>query len=166
MMKDKFILDTCCGPREMWFNKKHPNALYIDIRREEKGFSKHRRNLNIQPDEIMDFRDLKFQDKKFKMVVWDPPHSKTFGKTSEKRKKYGVLNKETWPYDLQKGFKECWRVLDDWGVLVFKWNDGEIPFKQVLNLFHTEPLFGNTSNNRKTSTTKWFCFMKIPESSH
>ena len=164
-LNDKFILDACCGPREMWFDKEHPNTVYIDQRREEKGFSKHRKNLKVQPDIIADFRSMPFEEKKFKLVVFDPPHSKTFGETSEMRKKYGVLNKETWPYDLSKGFKECWRVLEDYGVLIFKWNDNEIKFKEVLNLFPVRPLFGNTSNNRKSSTTKWFTFMKIPTKS-
>ena len=37
-LSDKFILDACCGGRMMWFNKNHPNCLYIDIRKEEKGY--------------------------------------------------------------------------------------------------------------------------------
>ena len=44
---EKFILDACCSGRMMWFNKKHPNATYIDIRKESKGFSKHRPELRI-----------------------------------------------------------------------------------------------------------------------
>jgi DNA segregation ATPase FtsK/SpoIIIE-like protein len=28
----KTILDVCCGSRMFWFNKKHPDALYLDIR--------------------------------------------------------------------------------------------------------------------------------------
>ncbi len=162
-MKDKFILDVSCGPKLMWFNKNHPNTIYIDRRKEEKGFSKHRKNLEVNPDIIMDFRKLDFPDHSFKLVVFDPPHSKTFGKTSEMRKKFGVLNRETWPYDLGKGFRECWRFLDDYGILIFKWNDNEISFDKVLNCFPVRPLFGNISNNRKSSTTKWFTFMKIPK---
>lgn len=75
-MKDKFILDACCGPRMMWFNKRHPNTLYIDIRRENfiaSGGDK----IIIDPDMIADFRNLPFPDKSFKLVVWDPPHMKT-----------------------------------------------------------------------------------------
>ena len=36
-MKDKFILDACCGGRMFWENKKHPNTIYIDNRLKEKG---------------------------------------------------------------------------------------------------------------------------------
>lgn len=164
MDKQKFILDACCGGKQMWFNKHHPNTIYIDIRSEAKGFFSgppyYRPNFSIEPDIIMDFRDLKFKDKSFKLIVWDPPHLKTLGKTSLMRKKYGCLNPETWPYDLKKGFEELWRVLDDYGVLVFKWNESEILFKEVLSLFHTQPLFGNPTNS--SETTKWLCFMKIP----
>lgn len=159
-MENKVILDACCGGRYFWFNKAHPNALYIDIRREEKGCNPHRPNFEVKPDMIMDFRALEFKDKSFKLIVWDPPHLKTLGETSIMRKTYGCLNAETWPYDLKKGFEELWRVLEDWGVLVFKWHESEIPLVEVLKLFHTQPLFGNPTNSGET--TKWCCFMKIP----
>ncbi len=160
-MQSKFILDACCGGRMIWFNKKHPNALYIDIRREGKGLCKERPNFEVQPDEIMDFRALKFPDKSFKLVVWDPPHLKTLNKTSIMAKKYGVLNAQTYHYDLSKGFQECWRVLEDYGILIFKWNDQEISQKELLSLFKEQPLFGHTTGSK--SKTRWFCFMKIPK---
>jgi|GEM_PF-4955529 len=37
MLEGKFILDACCGSRMFWFNKKHPNTLYMDIREYDKG---------------------------------------------------------------------------------------------------------------------------------
>jgi hypothetical protein len=150
----KFILDACCGGRMFWINKKHPNAIYIDNRLEEKGHITRKSNHSIQPDIVMDFRDLKFEDKTFKLVVWDPP-------PSIMAKQYGILNKETWPYDLKQGFKECWRVLDDYGILIFKWNEKQIKTREVLNLFPVKPLFGHPDGNRQT--TFWLCFMKIPE---
>ncbi len=162
-MKDKFILDACCGGREMWFDKKQPNTLYIDIRKEDKGFIKQRTHFEINPDIIMDFRKLDFSDKSFKLVVWDPPHMKARQLTGAMTKKYGGLIPETWPSDLSKGFNEIWRVLEDYGILIFKWNDYHIKFKQVLRLFPVGPLFGNISTNTSKSQTKWFCFMKIPE---
>ena len=125
-MKDKFILDACCGGRMMWFNKKHPNTIYIDKRKEKKGFISEQPNSEINPDIIMNFKNLKFPDKTFKLVVWDPPHSLTFLDTSIMKKKFGGLNPETWPYTIKKGFNECWRVLEDYGILIFKWNDMEI----------------------------------------
>lgn len=160
--KDKFILDACCGPKQMWINKQHPNTLYIDIRREKKGFSKHEPNMSVEPDFIMDFRKMDFPDNSFKLVVCDPPHMKTLGETSMFRQKYGCLNAETWPIDLKMAFKEMWRVLQDYGVLILKWNNTEIPFKKVIKLFPDEPLFQNISVSRGKCKTAWFCFMKIP----
>jgi len=145
----------------MWFEKKHPNTLYIDVRNDGAGTIPSQPNFKVQPDIIMDFRDLKFPDKSFKLVVWDPPHLKSLGETSIMRKKFGCLNAETWPYDLKKGFTEAWRVLEDFGVLIFKWNIGEIPIKKVLELFPEQPLFGHTTGSK--SETRWMCFMKIPK---
>ncbi len=161
--EDKFILDACCGPRFMWFNKKHPNTIYIDIRKEEKGFVEKRPNTEIKPDMIADFRYLPFKDKSFKMVVWDPPHiiRKNYSK-HDMTLKYGILDKESWPHDYKKGFNEIWRVLEDYGVLIFKFNDCNIKFKKVLELFPVQPLFGNTISSGSKSKTKWFTFMKIP----
>jgi len=161
-MKDKFILDPCCSVRAMWYNKRHPNVLFTDIRKEERGFMKGRRE-EIKPDRIMDFRKMDLPDKSFKLVVFEPPHLSKLGKTSLFRKRFGCLEPETWQSDLQRGFSECWRVLDDFGTLIFKWSDSEIPFKKVLALIEQEPLFYNTTNYKATSVTKWFCFMKIPK---
>ena len=162
-LKNKFILDACCSVKAMWNNKDHPNAVYIDIRKEPSGFLGYGRKEKLDPTYVMDFRKMNFPDKSFKLVVFEPPHLKTLGKTSYFRNKFGCLDKNTWQDDLQKGFAECWRVLDDYGTLVFKWSNNEIKFKEVLKLIPYEPLFRNTTNNKSTSVTKWFCFMKIPE---
>lgn len=152
MDKDKFILDACCGGRMFWVNKKHPNAIYIDLRKEEKGFVGHERarTFEINPDIIMDFRKLEFPDKSFKAVFFDPPHLKRCGKNSVLGKKFGILNAETWESDLKKGFEECWRVLEDYGMLIFKWSDHDIKFKEIQKLFPAEPLV-----NQKTTGGKF-----------
>lgn len=160
-MKGKFILDVCCGGKMFWFDKAHPNTLYIDNRIAEKGHNKYAPNHCVKPDILMDFRKLSFEDKSFKLVVWDPPHMKSLGETSCMRKKYGCLNAITWPADLKAGFNECWRVLEEYGILIFKWNETEVSLKDVLRLFHTKPLFGHRESS--DSKTKWMCFMKIPK---
>ena len=162
-MSEKFILDACCGPKEMWTNKNHPNTIYIDIRKENKGFIKQHKNIKIEPDLIMDFRKMNFPDNSFKLVVADPPHLKTLGETSLFRKKYGGLNKETYPQDLKMMFNELWRVLEENGVLIIKWSDYDIKIKELLKYFHTKPLFYQISSAKATSKTYWLCFMKIPE---
>lgn len=159
MTDRKLILDACCAGRMFWFNKKHPNTIYIDQRKEEKGFIKSRLNYEVNPDIVMDFRSLEFADKSFKLVVFDPPHIHRIGNKSWMAQKYGMLDK-TWKGDLRQGFSECWRVLDDYGTLVFKWSESEISCKEVLKLFDEVPLFGHPT--AKSGNTKWFIFMKIP----
>ncbi len=156
----KLILDACCGGRMFWFDKKNPNVLYMDCRKEDKGFLEERPNFCVKPDKLGDFRDIDYPDESFKMVVWDPPHTKKRASRSIISKKYGDLD-PSWREDLHKGFNECWRVLEDYGVLIFKWNENEIPLKEVLKQFHTTPLFGNKSPLK--NKTHWLCFMKIPK---
>ncbi len=158
---DKFILDACCSGKMFWFNKNHPNTLYVDIRDEDKGHNDYRKNHEVKPDRVMDFRKLDFKDKSFKLVVFDPPHIKALKKVTNIAQLYGILNPETWQSDINKGFKECWRVLEDYGVLIFKWNETSIPLSQVLKQIPEEPLFGNKSGTKLNTT--WLCFMKIPK---
>lgn len=168
-MNKKFILDASCGGRMFWYNKHHPHAIYIDHRVAMPGHCDHRKGHSVQPDVVMDFRSLSYMDKSFKLVVWDPPHFKGLGENSWMAKKYGTLNKDTWRVDLKKGFDECWRVLEDYGVLIVKWSteggdvhrSRSIPVSEVLKVFGREPLFGHLTGSK--SNTKWMTFMKIPE---
>lgn len=77
MKKKNFkILDVCCGGRMFWFNKSHPDALYLDIREEEDfqtGKGKDNRHRAVKPDRVMDFRKLDLPAKSFSLVVFDPP---------------------------------------------------------------------------------------------
>lgn len=168
MSNDKFILDACCGPRMFWNNKNHPNTIYIDIREEEKGFLKERPNRCIKPDYKMDFRQLpKEWSNKFKLIIWDPPHllGKNYGASLTKT--YGFLLADSWRDDFKRGFRELWRCLEDFGILIFKFNDASIDFKEVLKQFSEEPLVYqisiNKKNKKKDIETRWFTFMKIPK---
>lgn len=157
---EKFILDACCSVKAMWYDKNNPNVIYQDIRKEESGFMGYGRKEGIFPDIIMDYRQMAYKDKTFKLVVFEPPHLSQLGKTSLFRKKFGALDTLTWQEDLALAFRECLRVLEDYGILIFKWSDSEIPFKSVLELCPIKPLFSNTTNYKATSVTKWFAFMK------
>ena len=153
----KLILDACCGSKMFWFDKRNENVVFADIRDEEHILCDGRR-LEIKPDVIMDFRDLKFSDKTFKLVVFDPPHLKKLGKNSWMAKKYGVLG-NNWKRDLEKGFNECWRVLENHGILIFKWNERDIKVSEILKLFKKKQLFGHTTG--RSGNTKWICWMKF-----
>lgn len=146
-----------------WFDKKNPLALFVDNRKFEKQTiwqkGQDKREFEVAPDIIGDFRRLSFPDETFSLVVFDPPHLlKRNGKTGWMNKKYGSLNRDTWKEDLKKGFSECFRVLKKDGVLIFKWSETEIKLSTILALTSQRPLFGHPSG--KQQKTHWVTFMK------
>lgn len=149
----------------MWYDKHHPNTLYIDIRKEEKGFIPAIPNFEINPDEIADFRLLPvhIKSKRFKLIVWDIPHRKDKVPHGILLKKFGILNPQTWKADITTGFKELWSVLDDYGVLLLKFSNYHVKFDELLLQIPEHPLFYNKTSHKGTTETRWFCFMKIPE---
>ena len=68
--------------------------------------------------------------------------------------KYGKLN-EDWETVIKQGFNECMRVLKPYGTLVFKWNEGQIKLKEILNVIDYQPLYGN-----RRAKTHWLVFVK------
>ncbi len=157
MRKDKIILDACCGSRMFWFDKENPNVLFQDIRNETHILCDDR-ILNVHPDVVGDFRNMSYRDNSFKLVVFDPPHMNKLGQGSLMAKKYGVLF-PTWETDIKEGFDECMRVLEPFGVLIFKWNEAQVTLNKVLEIIKEKPLFGHTSG--KHGRTIWLCFMKL-----
>jgi len=164
LLKNKFILDATAGFRSMWFNKEHPNCLYVDQRPE------------CEPDLVADHKDLsQVPDNTFKLIVYDPPHIiKSNGVNNQNTLRlFGYLKAETWQSDLKESFEELWRVLAPYGVLLFKWNNCSAQSNDVIKLFPVKPLVYNVishqqkklndkSHSRKIRTL-WFTFMKIPE---
>lgn len=155
-MKEKIILDACCGSRMFWFDKQNPNVVFADIRDEEHILCDNRK-LEVHPDVISDFTNMPFDDNSFKLVVFDPPHMKKLGQGTWMAKKYGVLF-PTWETDIKQGFDECMRVLEPFGILIFKWNETQITLNKILDIIQVKPLFGHTSG--KHGKTIWLCFMK------
>jgi SAM-dependent methyltransferase len=156
------ILDACCGGRQFWFDKENPNVLFADQRVMEPkvvGSGKDARIRKCLPDKVMDFRNMDIADQTFKLVVFDPPHL-FLGENSYMAQSYGRLDKQTWKEDISRGFSECFRVLKDEGILIFKWNECDVPLKEVLKLTTYKPLFGHPSG--KAQKTHWVCFMKLP----
>lgn len=157
MTDNTTILDMCCGSRMFWFNKQDTRAVFTDIRAEEHELCDGRR-LVISPDLIADFRSLPFADSTFPVVVFDPPHLERVGQSAWMGKKYGRLNKKTWRSDLRTGFKEAFRVLRPHGVLIFKWNETQIPVSQILALTDVKPAIGQRTG--KNDKTHWIIFVK------
>lgn len=120
MTDEKMILDATCGSRTIWFQKNEPHTVYCDIRKEEwvgdfgkqlnKNGKKRHRHLVIDPDCLCSFTDLPFESETFNLVVFDPPHLVNLTESAWMRKSYGSLDGD-WKPMIQKGFKECMRVL-------------------------------------------------------
>ena len=152
-MKNKKILDACCGSRMFWFYKHNKNVLFMDKRTLSDTLCDGRK-LEIKPDVVADFREMPFEDDSFYMVVFDPPHLIKVGENSWLAKKYGKLS-ENWKDDIKQGIAECMRVLKPNGTLIFKWNEQQIKLSEILNIIDYKPLFGN-----KRSNTHWLVFIK------
>lgn len=101
----KAILDACCGSRMFWFDRRHPDVVFMDCREETHTLCDGR-TLEIKPDVVGDFR-------------------------------------------------ECFRVLEPGGVLVFKWCEDQVSTAEVLKLASHEPLFGH-----RRGKTVFLVFMK------
>ena len=156
---DKRILDVCCGGKMFYFDKQDERVLFCD-KRKIKTTLCDGRSFEVNPDVLADFTNLPFKDKTFKLVVFDPPHLTKSGgvePTGWQQIKYGCLQGD-WKEMLRKGFEECLRVLDDFGVLIFKWNETNVLVSEILQLTSKKPIFGHKSGKR--SNTHWICFIK------
>lgn len=149
----KRVLDACCGSRMFYFDKRDPDVIFADVRELETTLCDGR-TLLVKPDVKMDFRDMPYADNSFKVVVFDPPHLREAGTGSWLAKKYGILPKD-WKMYLKQGFDECLRVLEPDGLLVFKWNDDQIKFSEVINTLGKKPLLGD-----QRGKTRWVVFIK------
>lgn len=136
-----------------WFRKNYPQVVYMDNRELETTLCDGRK-LVIKPDIIGDFKDIPFPDNTFKLAVFDPPHLIRVGDTAWMAKKYGKLPSD-WQNEIKQGFDECMRVLEPYGILIFKWNEQQIKVKDILSIIPYKPLFGD-----RRSKTLWMVFMK------
>lgn len=122
-MRDKSILDPCCGSRMMWFDRGHENVVFGDQRSEtitvtdrSHGNESGTRTLRIEPDVLMDFRDLPYPDGSFKLVAFDPPHLVRAGPSSWLAAKYGSWGRTgamTFARDLPSACA-CWSRAACW----------------------------------------------------
>lgn len=101
---------------------------------------------------------MPYPDNTFYLVAFDPPHLLWAGPKSWLGAKYGKLSKDAWRDDLRRGFRECFRVLVPNGTLVFKWNEDQVPLRDVLPLAGQPPLFGQVSGRNRM--THFLVFMK------
>lgn len=153
----KTILDPASGSRMFYFDKADERVEYGDIRTMEPRVFSNGQTVEVRPDTLMDFRALPFEDDRFHLVIFDPPHLDNAGPESWMRAKYGFLG-SSWRDDLAAGFAECFRVLRPLGTLIFKWSEVRIPVSQLLELTPEKPIIGHKSG--RNSNTHWIAFMK------
>jgi len=149
-----------------WFDKQNPLVDFCDKRMVPKmmvGKGRNARVFECNPDTVADFKSLPFKDGSFHLVVLDSPHLIRAGVKSYMAIKYGILP-ENWEQEIHDGFHECMRVLKPNGVLIFKWNEVQIPVSEITKAIGVDPLFGHVSG--KKSNTHWLCFMKLPGVPH
>jgi hypothetical protein len=145
-----------------WFDKENESAVFCDHRSErhmlkDSSVNGGQRELVIAPGVISDFTALPFPSNHFQLVVFDPPHFDKSGPKSWIRAKYGALEGD-WREMLRGGFSECFRVLQPFGTLIFKWSSVQIPVSEILKLTPVNPMFGHKSG--KQSLTHWITFQK------
>lgn len=152
---DTPVLDMTAGSRMMWFDKQNNRATFVDKRRlHEQLLSGH--VIDVDPDVLADWTlGLPFDNGTFNLVLFDPPHLIHAGDNSWLAKKYGTLNVDNWQEIIKLGFDEGMRVLKQNGTLIFKWNDSQIPLREILDVIGVEPLFG-----QKRQKTHWLVFIK------
>jgi len=148
----------------MYFDPHDQRVLFGDQRAETQVVTdRSQRNhsgvrvLHIHPDVRLDFRELPFKSEAFPLVVFDPPHLVQAGPRSWLAARYGKLGPD-WRADLQAGFSECFRVLKPEGTLIFKWNETQVPLRDVLACTPEKPLFGHRSGRKYL--THWLTFFK------
>ena len=141
------ILDLSAGKRSMWFDKKHPAALFVDHRPE------------VQPDVVADTRALpKDLGSDFDLVVFDPPHL-NFGANGIFAKEYGHYSAREIRQLVTETAREAWRVAKPEALMAFKWNDHSMKLATILALLepYWEPLFGTRAGrgSARGNATYW-----------
>lgn len=145
------ILDMTAGERNIWFNKKHPLACFIDIRPE------------VEPTHVLDARKMPLAEGHFNLVVFDPPHA-NLG-TGRLAKLYGSHTAAGIRDLVTKGAIEAHRLSAPGALMAFKWNDHDQKLEKILALMpNWEPLFGHkvSAAQKRPSTTYWVMLRRLP----
>lgn len=146
------IVDLTAGTRSIWFNKREPGVIFLDIRPE------------VEPTFVLDAKKTNLADNHFDMVVFDPPHA-NFGKNGKMSKNYGHHTAAEIKSLLSGAAKESHRISKRGAFMAFKWNDHDLKLQSALKLMskYWKPLFGQTTSIRtmRASTTYWVMLKRL-----
>ncbi len=140
------ILDLTAGNRAIWFDRKHRDALFVDIRPE------------MGPDIVADARELPLDiGAGFDLIVFDPPHE-NFSANGNMAKNYGHHTAAQIRDIVVRSAREAHRVSVPDALMAFKWNDRARKLDDILAMMPDwEPLFGHgvRPQQRRRSMTSW-----------
>jgi hypothetical protein len=141
------IIDLSAGNRGVWFDRRHRDAVYVDIRPE------------VKPDVVADARALPAViGTGYDLVVFDPPH-KNNGESGNMTRSYGHWSADEIRSIVTGTAREAHRVTKPDGLMAFKWNDHTFALRTVLVMMDPwwEPLFGHgaRSQQRHATMTSW-----------
>lgn len=139
------ILDMSAGARAVWFDKSHPDAVYVDIRPQ------------VKPDIVCDTRELPAEvGTGFDLVLFDPPH-KNFAASGNMAKNYGHHTAEEIRSIVRDSAREAHRVSKPNALMAFKWSEGGRKLTAALAWMSPwwEPLFGHGVSHQQRGGTSW-----------
>ena len=114
------ILDLSAGNRAIWYNKKHPLALYLDKRE------------SVDPDIVCDTRNLPGSvGDNYDLICWDPPHMNC-GPKSNMSRVYGYHTTAEILDTIKFTGSEAHRVAKENALMAFKWNNHDIKLQRVF----------------------------------
>lgn len=144
------ILDLSAGNRAIWFNKNHPDCVYLDKRKKTK------------PTFVCDVRKIpKRVGRGYKLIVFDPPHMNC-GRKSNMSRVYGHSTTRQILDLIKKTAIEAHRISGSGALLALKWNDHDITLKRVFDLMpQWEPLFGHLTKDGPGSKTYWCLLRRV-----
>lgn len=151
------ILDLSAGNRAVWFQKDHPDAVYVDVRPE------------VEPTIVADARALPAEvGSDYDLIVFDPPHKNNAGGNMVRN--YGAWTHQEIREIIAGTAKEAHRVSKADALMAFKWNDHSLKLETALRLIAPwwEPLFGHgvSGQQRHQSMTSWVMLRRrgaVPE---
>lgn len=147
------ILDMSAGARAVWFDKSHPDTVFVDCRPE------------VKPDIVCDTRELPAEvGQDFDLIVFDPPH-KNFGAGSNMAKNYGHHTSAEIRDIIRRSAAEAHRVSKPDALMAFKWSTGDFKLQTALDLMaeHWQPLFGHgvCHQQRRGNATSWVMLRRL-----